>query len=1067
MKTLKIYKSSAGSGKTFTLVTEYLKLVLLNPEDYKAILAITFTNKAAEEMKKRIIDALVSLAQNKDGPMKQLLQEAHPAMDIASSARKTLKNILHDYSAFSISTIDSFFQRILRALAREIHLPLNMDVQVELDDAILDVTERLFRDIGVDPDLTQWLTDLSLQKLDDDKGWNIEKDIASVARQLFREGRAEEKPMTREQIHNQYKLLLQIRKDFESTMKKLGEEMLAEFARHRLEVSEFAYGNGGVAGYFLKIANPAKPESFLFTKRILDALSDPEKWATKKSPRRTEIIELAESSFIPHLAKTHSCFEEKFIDYATAVEILRKIYLFGIVNDLQKKFSAYRNENNIILLSDTTRLLGDVIRDSDTPFIYEKTGNRYKHLLIDEFQDTSILQWKNLLPLIINTLGSGFTTLVVGDAKQSIYRWRGGNMNLLLRNIFTDLSGFNSLLQENFLTTNYRSREEIVRFNNQFFAAAPAVANESIKMNDFPALQLAYGTDVIQDSRDQDAAGGYVRIKFFESEEDEEGEKSPWKQKALDDMLQIIRDLLGNNYSYKDICILVRKNKEGNEIADHLINNGIQDIISPDSLLLSGSPKITFLISAFRFLLDNSDAIARTEVLYYYHTYIREGNEDLHGLFHDHRFAGSGKRKNAFGEALFAGLENNHFNKVLPEEFTAHLTYLGKLPVYELSEHLVRIFSLNENPDAYIQRFQDLILEYTSGADSSLEGFLHWWDSSPKVRDASVILPDNTNAIRIMTIHRSKGLQFRIVLMPFTDWKLLPKPNEILWLKTTGSRFDELGTVAVASAKRLSETSFKVEYEEELNHTVIDNLNLLYDAFTRAEEKLFISCAQGKTEELNTVSKLIARSCRSVQAGFDGDTFERGTNDAKIPAGQDGPGDALQTYLGSYPSNRWQEKLSLATRSSNLIEMLEDKRLSRINYGILVHDILASINHTDEIGRVVESKVYEGFIGTEEKEHLITEINEVLNVPEIKKFFDPSFSVLAERVIILPDGELLRPDRVLVKGEDAIVIDFKTGKQEKKHEKQVSRYAEVLRSMNYKNVGAGIIYLAERKVVML
>lgn len=1065
MKTLKLYKSSAGSGKTFTLVSEYLKLILRTPEDYKATLAITFTNKAAAEMKTRIIETLVSMSKGEDSPMRKMLADEFPKMDLTERSGKVLKLILHDYSSFSVSTIDSFFQSILRALSREIHLPINMEVKVEIDDAILDITDRLMKDIGVDKEITEWLTDLALQKIDDDKGWNIEEDLKSVGKELFKENHHKLKMLSREEIHNYYKRLILIRRNFESQMKSFGEKTLIDFEKHSLEIADFSFGAGGVAGYFNKICNKIKPDNYKMGSRVLDALQNPEKWVTKASKRKDEIIPLVEKYFQPALLSISNFLDREFKNYLTALEILRKIYLFGIVVDLQKKLSAYRNENNIILLSDTTRLLNDIIDEHDAPFLYEKTGNRYKHLLIDEFQDTSLLQWKNLLPLIVNTLGSGFTTLVVGDAKQSIYRWRGGNMNLLLSDLFSDLQNFKSLLKEEVLSKNYRSKEVIVNFNNQFFQTAPNLLNSELDMNDFSSLKLAYGEDLKQDPKANDKAG-YVRVDFLESTEDEEGERSPWDKNALEIMNNTIRDLLKMNYTYGDICILVRSNKEGNEIANSLFENKIENIVSPDSLLISASPRISFLVNTLRFLLDNKNTIARSEILYYYSIYhLKHSTEKLHETFHDHKRSGEKKSsKKVKAETLFHGLEDNLFNEILPDQFTAHIRYLGKLPVYELCEQLISIFNLNESPDAYVQRFQDMILEYSSKSDSSLEGFIRWWDETDIADKVSVIIPENTDAIRIMTIHRSKGLQFPVVLMPFTDWKILPKANQVMWMQTQGSEFDELGLLAVSANKRLLDSHFQEAYQLETNHTVIDNLNLLYVAFTRAEERLYITCPVDPGKDLNSVSKLISRSCKAMQPEFDGKLFESGNvEDSKSKEKKDD--EHLQVLMPSYPSVRWQEKLSLTTHSTELLSLLEDKRMLKINYGILVHQVLAEINSIDEVDDSISKIAFKGLIGEDEKKLLEKEIKEVLSVPEIKKYFDKEFVSLSEREFILPGGEILRPDRVVFKDKEATVIDFKTGKREKKHEEQVQRYADVLRTMNYSPVKASLVYLGERIVV--
>jgi ATP-dependent exoDNAse (exonuclease V) beta subunit len=1066
LSSLKIYKSSAGSGKTFTLVLEYLKLVLRNPEDYKSILAITFTNKAAGEMKDRIIDALVSLAKNEDSSLKKILENELPEVKLLKNSERVLKSILHDYSAFSVSTIDSFFQKVLRALAREIHLPLNLQVEVDHDDAILDATYRLLKDVGIDNDLTGWLTELALQKMNSDKGWNLDKDIITVAKEIFKEDKQNAEFLSREKINHHYKLLLERKRSFESKMKDFGNEGLLIIQSTGLEITDFLFGKSGVANYFHKIASGNGPDSYASGSRVSEAINDPKKWTKKDSPNKDEIIHLAETALIPLLSKIISYKDINYRNYLTSVEVIRNIYLFGIINDLNKKFSEYRKDNNVILLSDTTRLLSELISENDAPFIYEKTGNRYKHLLIDEFQDTSLLQWKNLLPLIINALGSGFNTLIVGDAKQSIYRWRGGNMNLLLKDLFSDLKNFKSLIKEEVLSVNYRSKNEIVQFNNRFFSSAPSIANNKLGMNNFLHLELAYGKDLRQKTVLKNENGGYVKVNFIESETDEEGDPIHWKDSAKKALLETINNSLKNNFNLRDICILVRKNNEGNEIANYLFENGIEDIISPDSLLLKSSPKICFLLSTLRFLADTSDLISESEVVYYYNRYISENKvENLQEVFLNKSFAASPSERSTKNNSS-KSFERSIF-KYLPDEFTAHLSYLHKQPVYELCEQLLSIFRLNDIPDAYIQRFQDLVLEYSIRENSSLEGFIEWWDSNKKVENCSVVTPENMNAIRIMTIHRSKGLQFPVVIMPFTEWKLTPKANSLIWLNTTESPYDQLGDVAFFASKKLMETFYSDGYAYEANQTVIDNLNMLYVAFTRAEEKLFITCPKVKSKEMNSVSKLIFNVCTDLEQDFNGIIFEKGIDGPQLKNKAEGNIDAAISLLRNYPINRWQEKLSLTTHSTDIISLIDNSGISKINYGILVHEILAGIRFIKDIDIAIDKVLFKGLIGNDEKLELKREIEDVLSVPEIRELFDVRYSSITEKNILLRDGSNLRPDRVIVFENTMTVIDFKTGKRDTKHIEQINTYCNILRSMNYKNVTGKIVYLAERSILSL
>lgn len=1067
MNALKIFKSSAGSGKTFTLVKEYLKLVLAHPEDYRSILAITFTNKAAEEMKSRIVEALVELSSGNKTTLLTILETDLPGVNIRVRAEKSLKLILHDYSSFSVSTIDSFFQRILRALAREIHLPLKMEVEVSADDAILAVTDSILKEVGSDKDLTEWLTDLALQKMSEDKGWNIENDIALVAGELFKEDHHNKKILSRDDIKRIYKDLSTIRRTFTAKLKKIGEEGLNIISGAGFSLDDFSYKEAGVAGYFLKISNPKNAASFLISTRIEKGLEDPTGWTSKKSEFKKAIDDLVISNLHPLLQKAASIVENEYKEYITANEVLKKIYLFGLVNDLQDKFREYRKENNVILLSDTTKLLGDMIEGNDTPFIYEKTGNRFKHLLIDEFQDTGLLQWKNLLPLVMNALGSGFMTLIVGDAKQSIYRWRGGNMNLLIRDIFTDLSNFKSIFERNVLDMNYRSKYEIVHFNNQFFLNATQIANSQLKMNDHPVLALAYGSDLEQKVAPKNNESGYVQVNFLESEgsEDENEEDLKWKDVALKNLLTEIRQQLAKGFSYRDIAILVRKNTEGSEIATFLLANEIDKIISPDSLLISSSPRINFIVNTLRFLADQKNAIARAEILYYYAMNIANLKFDKHTYFSDHKNFKYHGKTGKHSTTLFPpeSLNESNFNSILPESFTAHLTYLANLPIYEISEQLVKIFGLNKKPDAFIQRFQDLVLEYNTGFDSSLEGFIKWWDSSKKVRNASVITPQNEDAIQIMTIHRSKGLQFPIVFLPFCEWKLSPKANELIWLQTDQQPFDELGKTALSTTKTLELTHYADNYLEEVNQTAIDNLNMLYVAFTRAEEKLFIYCPKDNQKELTSVSKLITRTCHELDPNQI-ESFVQGENFIK-PEKKSSESETTSDELNIYPSNRWQDKLSLSSHGNDLIEMIEKKDMSKVNYGILIHAILAEVKDTSEFMHLADKFVFEGLITENQKSTLLNEVDEVLKSNEIAELFSKDFQTKAEKEIILPSGEVLRPDRVLIRDNEAIVIDFKSGQPHKKHETQVTQYADILRKMGYQPVSSKLVYLNSRSVV--
>ncbi len=1079
MNALKIYKSSAGSGKTFILVKEYLRLVLQHPEDYRHILAVTFTNKAASEMKGRIVEALVEISKGNGSALRDVLAEELPGIKLDKQADRALKLILHNYSSFSVSTIDSFFQRILRALAREMHLPLRLEVEIGLDDAILEVTDRLLKEVGIDPDLTEWLGELILQKLEDDKGWNVESDIHLVANELFKEHYDESRTLSRQRIREIYDQLKTIRRNFEQKMRECGNKAVRVMESSGLAVADFAYGKSGVMGYLDKLRTAFSPDDFKLKVRAQAALDDPEKWSTKSSKLKEQIQSAVAGGLGACLQEANDIFQRDYKEYLSASEALRRIYMFGIANDIIKKFSEYRNENNVILLADTPKMLSEIITGQDAPFIYEKAGNRYKHLLIDEFQDTSSYQWKNLLPLINNTLGSGNMALVVGDAKQSIYRWRGGNMNLLVVQILADLRHFQELYRAEVLSTNFRSRNDVVEFNNDFFKAMPEIIRQGVHPDGHHLLDLAYSNDLIQSVAGKNKKPGYVKINFLEkegesfTEEDQEdgeddNEATGWKDTAMKKMLENIRSLLKQNYAYRDIAILVRRNIEGNEVAQYLLEQGISQIISPDSLLIASAPRIRFLVNVMRFLSNTKDAIARSELIYYYTRYIlKNPTGDYHAVFSDHLVL---KKKSSTPKegTLFhvEGLEDTLFNKLLPEEFTQKMAYLSKLPVYDLCEQLIRIFSFSQQPDAYIQRFQDLVLEYTASNNSSLDGFLDWWNESKSVKNCSVLIPENEDAIRIMTVHKSKGLQFPVVIMPFADWRILPRSNDLFWAHAAEEPYAEMGRVAVLISNRLLDTYFSAAYQEEVMQTVIDNLNVLYVAFTRAEEQLYVYCPvnTGKDKEVKNIPSLLWHTLEAANCKVSDGVYERGDVHLKQEK-QDAVSSVQCEKLKVYTCNLWQEKIGITSRAAGLLEILGEKVREKINYGLLIHRILSEVKVISDLDKAIDRILFEGMISLNDRENILLEIKELLAVPGISHFFSPDWEVKNEQDIILPEGDTLRPDRVLIRKDQTLVIDFKTGKVSPTHERQIKNYASVLRNMGYPSVKSYLVYIGDKKVI--
>lgn len=1064
MNALKIYRSSAGSGKTYTLVLEYLRLVLQHPEDYRHILAITFTNKAADEMKSRVIRALTDLQQGKDPSLEKALQDFLPEVMLRDRAALTLKLILHDYSSFSVSTIDSFFQRLLRSLAREIHLPMRLEIELEEEDVCREVVERLLRQAGKDEELTRWLEQLILHKIEADRGWNIDRDLLAVAKELFRDEQGSSRVLDRQTVHDFYQELNDFRKTFELALQEIGKQSIRIIRDAGLEVEDFSYGKSGVAGYLNRLQSARDPDALEVTKRALTAAEAPQAWTSKKSTRANEIIQLAENRLIPLLRKAIAIQEQDLRRYKTGHQLLKTLYLFGIVNDLARHYRDYRNENNKILISDTPRLLGAVMQESDAPFIYEKVGNRYKYLLIDEFQDTSLIQWRNILPLLEHTLGSGLMALIVGDAKQSIYRWRGGDMSLLLQGIRRDLRAFGPLFAEEVLGTNYRSRKEVVEFNNRFFAQAPALLEGIEEAGELPLLRLAYGEGLKQAVAKKNNEGGKVSVRSFGEQTDpSSGERISWKQQAIEVTAATIHELLSRGYNLRDITLLVRNNKEGNLLATELFQKGIREIISPDSLLLGTHPVIQFLLNVFRYLADPGNEIAKSQLLHFYATRLHERSDvPLHLLFADHQLK-SRKKPSPTIQLFDAEIHTkNLFNQLLPTSFTAHLPYLSKLPVYELSEQLAAIFQLNRQPDAYLQRFQDLALEFTQEDSGNLTAFLAWWDDNEIGLSKSVVVPEDVNALRIMSIHKSKGLQFPIVIMPFAEWSLFPKANEWLWATAEEEPFDRMGKIALYSGKKLLDTAYEAAYREEIQLQLVDNTNLLYVAFTRAEHELHVFLPEDSGTDLSKISQLIARTCDTIEGMQQTETGWQ-VGQAGEPNKKTAP-DITSVELNSYPIHRWQERISIASKARDLAELWEDEKATGLRFGIIVHRLLSEITDAAGISPAVSKEIYEGILREEEAEEVALLVKEGMELPGLQPFYEPGWIAKKEQEILLPDGSIQRPDRVVFKGSRIRIVDFKTGAEKPVHQEQLKGYCELLKSMGYEIDKASLAYLREKQV---
>lgn len=1050
MKNFLIYKSSAGSGKTYILVKEYLKLVLGNPDNFRHTLAVTFTNKAAEEMKIRIINSLVEISGGRGEKLKEQLISEGIGGDIRQKAGDVLQKILHHYSYFSVSTIDSFFHKIIRAFAKELKLQLGYNVELDNDIVLNKIVDELLDEIGANMELTKYLEDYVFFSIDDKKGWNIDAKIKGLGDEIFKErywikkGNGTDLADSRVKMLNFIGTLFSIIKDFEGSMNDISSKAGKILEKFELRLEDFPYGKSGFMNYLMnKISN----DKYEPTSRVFDAYNNINKWHIKKSSPK--VLKAANDGLYELLNLAVDNYNNLFRKYKTAKELVKTIYILGIFNDLLDKLKDYRDENRLMLISDTNNILMKVISGDNSPFIYEKTGTIYKNFLIDEFQDTSTFQWKNFLPLIENSLSENNFSMIVGDVKQSIYRWRNGNMKLLLGEAREDLGNFDEVIHEKALSENFRSKREIIKFNNEFFKNASEKLAERIKTEDKDLITDSY-KEVKQDFENS-AEGGYINISFVNADEED---NSLVNERALNKLIETVKDVLNSGYKQRDILVLVRYRSEGSEAAHYLTEAGFK-VVSNDSLLLTNSSKVKLLISLFKYISDYKNNLAKTEILYNYSVYIKNDDYELNEIFNDYKIQSS-----------------SLFTKKLPEEFFSQ-SNPGKLNskfyslnLYELTENLIRIFGLNDTTDAYLLRFLDIIHEYSAKNSSGITGFIEWWEENKE--KYSIIIPEAEDAVRIMTIHISKGLQSPVVILPFANWEMDLKFNrDLLWASSDHPPFNSSSAFIVSASSGLRESYFEKDFNEESALTNLDNLNLLYVAFTRAEERLYAVVPEKGTNAYSA-GKLIYEALHSGEEFsryfVNPEEFETGSKTKYMPKKEKDSG----TYMATgFISTDLRDKIVTMPLSKEVKLEKEKEYLQLKNRGIILHKALSYINVPDDAERAVAQLKIEGLITEENEEKLMNELMEILNVSEVKKWFSNDYEIKSESEIILPNGDIYRPDRVLLKDNTAILIDYKTGSENKEHIKQVNLYADALNQMGYKNITKYLFYVTARKVIKI
>jgi ATP-dependent helicase/nuclease subunit A len=1058
MSKLSIVRASAGSGKTYRLTLEYLRLLFRYPDNYRNILAVTFTNKATAEMKGRILKELDLLSKGEKSGMANELEKLTglTQIQLQLKADETLQKILHDYGLFSVGTIDWFIQKIIRAFARETGLQSGLNIETDIKRVLSESIEQLLFEIEKHPELYQWLISFACGKAEEGKNWDIRSDMQKLGNEIFRESYKNIQAELNQLLDDKdflKKYLAQthaITGAFEKHMYEIGTKALLIIENHSLLVEDFSYGKTGVANYFNRMVtgDDYEPKS-----RVLNALENPDAWYQAKSKRKDEIIAACNAGLTGLLAEAVELYNAQSTNYYTAKTIQQNIYTLGALHEIAQQVSNYCTEKNIFLLADASRFLHEIIDNNDTPFIYEKAGSAYHYLMIDEFQDTSGFQWDSFRPLILNSLSEGYDSLVVGDVKQSIYRWRNGDWKILATQIEKEFQ-HHSVQPEN-LQYNWRSEANVIRFNNQFFSFAANLLqqqiNNELDSNEQQLLLAELGETIINayNAHEQKVPEklkpneGYIKIHFVEKTEDENADEI-----ILKNIPAQIEQLQDNGFRAGDIAIIVRTRQEGKQVANVLLNCKAREnntynynVVSDEAMYIVNSSAVQLILASMRFLTDPGDDINRYFLHHELQTYILET-----------------KNKTVLS---------------VSEETESKLQAIRHVGLFETSEAIIELFGLNNlaQDTPYLQAFQDVIIEYSAKEPPDVHSFLAWWDETASKH--TIALSEQQDAVRILTIHKAKGLQFGAVLIPFCQWPLggSSRNDNYLWCRITEAPFDQLPLVPVKYGDALTKTHFSRDYYIEKLQACIDNLNLLYVAFTRPCKALLMSAAkpsEKKKESFSKVSEIVFAFCKRAESNnlITGTSDENCFECGKIPVNTPAKQDPTTPYaLSQIPSTPIGSRIRIKF-SSNEFTQNNDVQSESIMRGKLMHRIFEAIKTPNDIAPAVNQLLSEGLINIDDCNLLQQKVTDAISQAKVSHWFNPEWTVKTEADILLPTGKINRPDRVMIRGKEAIVVDYKFGTTTReKYGEQVKNYANTLRSMGFDKVQGYIWYVEENNVV--
>lgn len=1040
--TFQVYNASAGSGKTFTLVKEYLKIILGSPDPrlYQQILAITFTNKAATEMKDRILDTLQSFAimnenSEEHGMLSVLMTETGLSKEVIQNrSKERLQDILKNYTSFHIKTIDSFTNKLIKSFAFELGLTADFEVELDTDSIMKEAVDMVLSKIGVEKDLTSLLVSFSKEKTLEDKSWDIGKDLFNISKLILNENHAQElDKLVGKDLSIFSDLSVKLRKEQRTYQKKIneiGEKALELISDRGIDHKDFSRGQ--IPKFFIKMTQKIDDKAFDRENSTSKNIAERNFYAKNKPQHISSAIDSIADQLIGMYEDVYSIYEK----FKLNALILKNLVPLAVINTINQALGEIKTNNNIRLNAEFNQLISDHLINEPAAFIYEKLGERFKHFFIDEMQDTSKLQWQNLIPLIDNALSAEDAGLMlVGDAKQAIYRWRGG-----LAEQFISLSseqndyGANPFqiskeLQQ--LETNYRSHQEIINFNNDFFShIAQYFSNQSY-------------SDLYQLGNKQNTnhkKGGYVRLQFTEPLKNVELRNETYTELVYQTILE-----LSEQFDPNEICILVRKKKEGAVIAKYLTEQGI-DIVSSETLLIKNNTKVHFLVSLLKMLDDDENQEAKFDILNFLYDHLKiasEKHEFLDLLVH------------LDTDALFKALE--------AYDIFYSANRFDQYSIFEGVEDMIRSFRLTKESDAFLQFFMDFIFDFTQRKSQSNISFLTYWEE--KKEKLNIVNSDDIKAVRIMTIHKSKGLEFPVVIYPY-NLDLYNEREPKAWYKELNeehfSDFDSILVDASSGIKKTGEHGADI-FERQRGEKELDSFNLLYVCLTRAVEQLYILSETKKSKGNITTSADLLIDFLSTAGRWEDGVLRYDFGDKTRIGSKSSSAVMAETQMEFVSSPLTDHQIHIVANSETL---WDSERNQAIGYGNLIHEMMAEIKAEKDVDRTLGLFLNKGLIANSELSKIRNLILKIVCHPSLKNYFGEELQIINEREILTESGEVVIPDRLVFNGQKVTILDYKTGKPDIKHQLQVDNYAVVLQKMNFEVLEKILVYIDEEITVI-